>query len=400
MITQSEKQCSLSRAASINRKARKKQNPVINTLLNFVSLIALAAMVPGASAATAPVNTVPPVVSGTWAVGGTLTTTDGTWTGTPTITFTYQWQRCIHADGGTVINIPGATQSSYTVVNSDVHNFIRVVITGHNSAGSGTGISITTRVGTATPMVSTVAATPISATSATLNGVVSAEGASTKVWFTVGKAPALNTGNEKTVPADQSPVAGTAVDAAVSATITELTPNTTYYFAVFGANNWTPSGSGGMLGSILSFTTGPATDTYYYSFTGADTFTVPAGVTSIHVVATGGGGGGGGGGSDPGGPGGNGGSGAVVTADMLVTPSQTLSLYVGGGGGGGDAGSGSGEGGGGGGACSTMIEAGQSDQIIAGGGDGGDLVGLCGRSNGDGDRCGGGLFERQCRIVS
>lgn len=351
MITQSEKQCSLSRAASINRKARKKQNPVINTLLNFVSLIALAAMVPGASAATAPVNTVPPVVSGTWAVGGTLTTTDGTWTGTPTITFTYQWQRCIHADGGTVINIPGATQSSYTVVNSDVHNVIRVVITGHNSAGSGTGISITT-------------------------------------------------GNEKTVPADQSPVAGTAVDAAVSATITELTPNTTHYFAVFGANNWTPSGSGGMLGSILSFTTGPATDTYYYSFTGADTFTVPAGVTSIHVVATGGGGGGGGGGSDPGGPGGNGGSGAVVTADMLVTPSQTLSLYVGGGGGGGDAGSGSGEGGGGGGACSTMIEAGQSDQIIAGGGDGGDLVGLCGRSNGDGDRCGGGLFERQCRIVS
>jgi len=42
--------------------------------------------------ATAPVNTVLPVVSGTTYVGDLLTTTDGTWTGTPT-SFSYQWKR-------------------------------------------------------------------------------------------------------------------------------------------------------------------------------------------------------------------------------------------------------------------------------------------------------------------
>lgn len=38
-----------------------------------------------------PVNTVAPAVTGLTVVGSTLTTTNGTWTGNPTITFTYQW---------------------------------------------------------------------------------------------------------------------------------------------------------------------------------------------------------------------------------------------------------------------------------------------------------------------
>jgi hypothetical protein len=40
-----------------------------------------------------PLSTIAPVVSGTATVGQTLSTTNGTWTGTPTIVFTYQWQR-------------------------------------------------------------------------------------------------------------------------------------------------------------------------------------------------------------------------------------------------------------------------------------------------------------------
>jgi hypothetical protein len=41
--------------------------------------------------AVAPSNSVAPVISGSASVGSILTTTDGTWTGTLPITFTYQW---------------------------------------------------------------------------------------------------------------------------------------------------------------------------------------------------------------------------------------------------------------------------------------------------------------------
>jgi hypothetical protein len=43
--------------------------------------------------AVAPSNSVAPVISGSASVGSILTTTDGTWTGTLPITFTYQWYR-------------------------------------------------------------------------------------------------------------------------------------------------------------------------------------------------------------------------------------------------------------------------------------------------------------------
>jgi RHS repeat-associated protein len=42
----------------------------------------------------APLNTSPPVLSGTASQGQTLTSTSGTWTGTAPISYGYQWQRC------------------------------------------------------------------------------------------------------------------------------------------------------------------------------------------------------------------------------------------------------------------------------------------------------------------
>ena len=78
--------------------------------------------------ATAPVNTVLPVVSGTnFYVADVLTTTDGTWTGTPT-SFTYQWKRG-------VTNI-GTNANTYTLVSADAGTNITCVVTATNATGS------------------------------------------------------------------------------------------------------------------------------------------------------------------------------------------------------------------------------------------------------------------------
>lgn len=71
-----------------------------------------------------------------------------------------------------------------------------------------------------------------------------------------------------------------------------------------------------------------------FSYTGAvQTFTVPAGVTSIAFVVTAGSGGNAGpgtGGTNAGGSGTTGGTGGSVTGTLTVTPSSSLNLYVGG----------------------------------------------------------------------
>lgn len=87
----------------------------------------------GAVVAPVPQNTTAPVVSGTPTSGQTLTTTNGTWSNTPT-GYTYQWRR-----GG--VNISGATASSYTLVLADVGATISVAVTATNANGSTTATS-------------------------------------------------------------------------------------------------------------------------------------------------------------------------------------------------------------------------------------------------------------------
>ena len=81
----------------------------------------------GGSSATPPVNTVAPSVSGTAVVGQTLTTTNGTWTNTPS-GYTYQWYR-----GVTPI---GTNSSTYVLVQADAGQNIKCNVTATNSAGS------------------------------------------------------------------------------------------------------------------------------------------------------------------------------------------------------------------------------------------------------------------------
>lgn len=113
--------------------------------------------------------------------------------------------------------------------------------------------------------------------------------------------------------------------------------------------------------------------TFSFTTPGSYTWTVPAGVSSIQIVAIGAGGGGGGmWGTNAGRVGG---AGAIVASTRSVTAGQVLNLVVGGGGGTGASGPGSGGsytcGAGGGGGGSSNVDSGTTDQIIAGGGGGG-----------------------------
>jgi len=80
----------------------------------------------GASA-TAPVNlTLPTASASSLYVDGEITTTDGTWSGTPT-SFTYQWKR-----GATNIG----TNANYILENADAGLNITCVVTATNATGS------------------------------------------------------------------------------------------------------------------------------------------------------------------------------------------------------------------------------------------------------------------------
>jgi hypothetical protein len=70
-----------------------------------------------------------PVASGTAQVGKTLSTTNGTWQGVATITFTYQWRR-------DAVNISGATSSTYVLVAADYTTDVDCVVTATNGLGS------------------------------------------------------------------------------------------------------------------------------------------------------------------------------------------------------------------------------------------------------------------------
>lgn len=84
---------------------------------------------------TVPVNTVAPTApSGTAQVGETLTADDGTWTGTPTPTITYQWLR----DGAP---IEGETAATYDLVADDEGAVITVAVTATNAKGVVTVVS-------------------------------------------------------------------------------------------------------------------------------------------------------------------------------------------------------------------------------------------------------------------
>jgi sugar lactone lactonase YvrE len=125
-----------------------------NTLRMVVAATNAIGSTSAASSATAvvaaipPSNTAAPVLTGTAKDGQTLTASTGTWTGTPTISYTYQWQTCNTAGEG-CSNISGATGSTYLLGHGDTGTTLRALVTATNSAGSATATSQATAVVTA-----------------------------------------------------------------------------------------------------------------------------------------------------------------------------------------------------------------------------------------------------------
>jgi hypothetical protein len=85
---------------------------------------------------SAPVNTVAPALNDVAPdAGETLTVTTGTWTGTPTITYAYQWESSVTGSGGWS-DVSGETTSSLLLDVADEGLFFRCEVTATNGIGS------------------------------------------------------------------------------------------------------------------------------------------------------------------------------------------------------------------------------------------------------------------------
>ena len=125
-----------------------------------------------------PANTALPVISGTPQSGLTLTTDNGTWTGSPT-GFTYAWGRC-DVGGNTCVPIAGATSQAYQVQPADVGVTLRATVTATNADGSASATSAASAVVLAAP-----ATGPVNTAPPTISGTVqvgSTLTASTGTW--------------------------------------------------------------------------------------------------------------------------------------------------------------------------------------------------------------------------
>jgi Protein of unknown function (DUF3344)/Ig domain of plant-specific actin-binding protein len=94
--------------------------------------------------------------------GQALSADPGTWNGTGTLTYGYQWQSC-DANGANCRDIPGATSSTYTPTAADVGGTVRVAITATNDAGTSAPI-------VSAPIAIKASSPPVSKTPPVLSG--------------------------------------------------------------------------------------------------------------------------------------------------------------------------------------------------------------------------------------
>jgi hypothetical protein len=115
---------------------------------------AAAGPIAATSTTSVPVDTALPQVSGSLAVGQTLSTSTGSWSGSPT-GYAYQWQYS-RDQGASWLNVNGATLSTFREDSTFEGALVRARVTATNSAGSATAASAAAGpIAAATPLVVT-----------------------------------------------------------------------------------------------------------------------------------------------------------------------------------------------------------------------------------------------------
>ena len=108
-------------------------------LLTAGSAVAAAAR----TAASPPVNSSLPTISGTAQQGHTLTASNGSWSGVTPISYAYRWQRC-NSTGSSCGSLGSATNQNYVASSGDVGRTIRVEVTATNADGTSQALSAST----------------------------------------------------------------------------------------------------------------------------------------------------------------------------------------------------------------------------------------------------------------
>ncbi len=81
-----------------------------------------------------PSNSTPPSIGGSPQVGSTLTVANGAWSGSGTLQYLYEWDRC-NAQGAACTPIEGANDQTYVVTSADSGSRIRASVTATDDNG-------------------------------------------------------------------------------------------------------------------------------------------------------------------------------------------------------------------------------------------------------------------------
>jgi hypothetical protein len=155
-ITEGVYGCSLE-STEYEDGAYKLRSVITDNAGNSHTTTPVEAEIHNAAGPTAPSNMVAPSISGESRVGHTLSAAHGSWSGTPTISYAYQWERCNEA-GSSCVEVSEATSATYALTSSDLEHTLKVLVTATNSVGSEGATSAASAVITsASPPANTVA---------------------------------------------------------------------------------------------------------------------------------------------------------------------------------------------------------------------------------------------------
>jgi hypothetical protein len=225
-------------------------------------------------------NPTPTATSATqYKVGATLTGTDGTWTGSGTVTISNRiWQSS--TDGSSWTDIAGATSSTYTLTANEANKYVRYAVTATDSNGSTTAGDSTVLITTTPAFTASTPSTSVLKNAAFTTYTFAASGSRITYAIASGALPTGMSLNATTGALSGTPTVSGGFSYSVSATNDSGTVSTaTLSLAVNEAPTWTSNSPTTALltGSNVSYTfaaSGYPAPTY--SVTSG---TLPAGLT-------------------------------------------------------------------------------------------------------------------------